>query len=406
MEQAIEEIEYLVGDNINNIDNIVNQTALGIFEDITLDFLAKIADVLLKSQEVRQYPDVATFAFYCRKANLRNIKIDYLSQINCRLGKGVIFHITPGNVPVNFAYSLLAGLLTGNINIVRIPSNKFIQVDLIINAIKTVLIDFKFNEVFSNRLYLIRYNRESNATAIFSKICDVRIIWGGNQTINNIRNYPISPKSTELTFSDRYSIAIIDVHEFLKSENKSRIASDFFNDTYLFDQNACTSPQTIFWLGTNDDILNAQTSFWNNIKDILIEKKYELNPIVSIDKLTTFYSQAINQGNILKQPSKANDIWRTTNLTLSKKFQEYKCSCGYFNEASISNLDDLIPLINRTFQTIAYFGFSKEYLATWINNSKLLGIDRVVPIGKTMDFNMTWDGHDLIYALSRKTLIM
>ena len=47
-----------------------------------------------------------------------------------RLGKGVVFHIAPSNVPVNFAFSFAAGLLAGNANIVRIPSKDFEQVQI------------------------------------------------------------------------------------------------------------------------------------------------------------------------------------------------------------------------------------------------------------------------------------
>lgn len=40
-------------------------------------------------------------------------------------GRGVAFHIAPSNVAVNFAFSLAAGLLTGNANIVRLSSKPF-----------------------------------------------------------------------------------------------------------------------------------------------------------------------------------------------------------------------------------------------------------------------------------------
>ena len=33
--------------------------------------------------------------------------------------------------------------------------------------------------------------------------------------------------------------------------------------------------------------------------------------------------------------------------------------------------------------------------------SGIKGIDRVVPIGKTMDFDFIWDGYDLISQLTR-----
>ena len=51
------------------------------------------------------------------------------------MGKGVVFHIAPSNVPVNYAYSLVTGLVCGNINIVRLPSKKFPQTDIINSAI-------------------------------------------------------------------------------------------------------------------------------------------------------------------------------------------------------------------------------------------------------------------------------
>jgi hypothetical protein len=34
------------------------------------------------------------------------------------------------------------------------------------------------------------------------------------------------------------------------------------------------------------------------------------------------------------------------------------------------------------------------------------GIDRIVPIGKTTDFNLIWDGYDLINVLSRECMVL
>lgn len=34
------------------------------------------------------------------------------------------------------------------------------------------------------------------------------------------------------------------------------------------------------------------------------------------------------------------------------------------------------------------------------------GVDRVVPMGKSMDFNLVWDGYDLIRSLSRKISVI
>ena len=61
--------------------------------------------------------------------------------------------------------------------------------------------------------------------------------------------------------------------------------------------------------------------------------------------------------------------------------------------------------MTRKFQTLAYFGIDKEDIANSIKQMKLLGIDRVVPLGKTSEFDLIWDGYDLIYSLSRECSI-
>jgi len=405
MEKVLKDIDFLIGNNCIKVDDLLNQSSYNVFSDITLDFLSDVSKQLLNSPFVREYPDVATFAFYCRGANLKVIKVKYNSDFTLMIGKGILFHIAPGNVPVNFAYSLLAGLLTGNINIVRLPTKNFKQVDIIVDSIKKVLEFEKYKSIFSNRIFLLKYNRESTATSFFSKLCDIRIVWGGDETINEIRKFPISPKSTEVTFSDRYSIAIIDAKSYLKILDKSKVAIDFFNDTFLFDQNACTSPQTIYWKGSIDEIRNAQEIFWKNLHYILVEKKYQLQPISSLDKLTMFYSQAISFGDIESEPRTSNLIWRIKNGSIHRDIDLYKCNSGYFNEIFISSLDEILQVVSRKYQTIGYLGFTIEELQAWIINNRPLGIDRVVPLGRTMDFSLIWDGYDLINTLSRKIVL-
>lgn len=406
MEKVLEEIEFLIGDKFELVEEFLDQPSHDVFSDDIFSFLSDISELLLKSPDIRYYPDVATFAFYCRKANLNGIKRAHYTDSDYRIGRGLLFHITPGNVPVNFAYSLFAGLVTGNINIVRVPSKNFEQVSLIINVIKIVLLNERYKSIFSKRLYMVRYNRDSSATAFFSSLCDVRIIWGGNHTINDIRKSPIPPKSTELTFSDRYSIAIINAESYSKHPDKAKVALDFYNDTYLFDQNACTSPQTIYWFGSNKKVESVQREFWEMLQRTLQEKNFELQPILSIDKLTTFYAQAISFGDIEKEPQLSNEIWRVKNGSVHRDIELFKCGSGYFNEVVVSSLDELSPVINRKFQTIGYLGFTKDELKTWLKRSKPLGVDRIVPIGRTMDFSLIWDGYNLVDILSRKIQIL
>ena len=73
-----------------------------------------------------------------------------------------------------------------------------------------------------------------------------------------------------------------------------------------------------------------------------------------------------------------------------------------FFSSNISKLDELKKIINQKFQTITTFGFDNKKIFDVINNNNLSGVDRVVQIGKALEFNHVWDGYNIIENLCRK----
>jgi len=383
-----------------NLKNLKKLNSLDVFSTTTCSWLSDLSRFLLKDPKTKKYPDVATFAFFCRKANLSKLKSNHYDPNEIRIGKGIAFHIAPSNVPVNFAYTLITGLLAGNINIVKIPSKYFEQIDLIINAINKTLEKPEFNEI-KKRIFIIKYDTNSDVTSIISTICDLRIIWGGNETVSNIKKITSNPKSLDISFPDRYSICAIDANEYLGLENKLKLSESFFNDTYLFDQNACTAPHSLFWIGSPNDIAKAKLIFWEILEKTIKEKNYLLHEITAVDKIVTFYNQSLAQDSITKNSSKNNLIWRINNNVINKNTDKFRCTSGYFNEFEITHLNEIDKLIKRNYQTLSYFGIHKDDLISFFKENKPLGIDRVVPIGNTLDFSLNWDGYDLINQMSR-----
>ena len=82
-------------------------------------------------------------SFFCRKKNI--LKLKKYSDKSVRFGLGLLFHITPSNVPTNFAYSLIFGLLSGNANIVKVPSKKYEEIKLICDAINKIVLKKNLN---------------------------------------------------------------------------------------------------------------------------------------------------------------------------------------------------------------------------------------------------------------------
>jgi hypothetical protein len=374
------------------------------FSGEVMAYLNALSKEIYKQPKTKYFADVATFAFYCRKSNLAQLQKKLVLGNIIKLGRGIVFHIAPSNVPVNFAYSLLVGLLSGNINIVRVPSQKFEQVEILVNAINS-LAQNNLHDLVSKRIILIRYERGNNATAFLSSICDVRVIWGGDDTIKQIRKNPLPARSFDITFADRYSLCAINADQFVDADDQKTIASGFYNDTYLSDQNACTSPHLIIWTGKKENVVTAQSSFWHHLHT-LAQENYQIEPALAVDKITDFFNQACQMDGVKRVKVKDNLLWRVSLSHLTDDIDLFHSKAGYFAEYHADSLEEVAIIVNRKYQTLAYFGFSKDELTNFIIHSKPSGIDRMVPIGRTMDFSIIWDGYNLIDSLSRKIEII
>lgn len=406
LKQAIEEvhestsvsvfnkINILVG-NAANISNISKLPVMKPFNPEVISLLTDISKELMTANESRLFPDIVTLGFWLRKGSIENLRERFVTGQNL-VGRGVAFHIAPSNVPVNYAYSLFSGILCGNANIVRIPSKDFPQVTIINAAINKVLSLEKYQELVPY-INLVRYERDKDINDYFSAICDVRIIWGGDTTVNELKKSPIGSRSVDITFADRYSLAVVDSDYYLSQGDKKRIAFDFYNDTYLSDQNACTSPRVVVWLGSK--IEEAKTSFWNELEN-LVEEKYSFQVIQGVDKLSQLYLAASDLHGMIKINGRDNLLYRIKVDKLTPELMKYKGNSGLFYEYDCKNILSIRSFCNDTrCQTIGRLCEMKEIEPLLCAGIK--GVDRVVPVGHTMDFDLNWDGYNVVNQLTR-----
>lgn len=393
-QDILDSMEYFVGD-AEIIRNMAVTPTRNPFDDEIVNFLNDVSRTLLGMREARAYPDVVTLAFWIRKASVLNLKKRFEKKDgDMHLGRGMVFHIAPSNVPVNYAYSLVSGLLTGNMNVVRLPSKDFDQVRIINRAIEESLSRFKH---VKNYICLVRYERKREINDFLSAMSEVRMIWGGDRTIAELRKSPLMPRAGEIAFADRYSLAIIDSDVYLELDDKQKVAEGFYNDTYLMDQNACTSPCIVVWLGSRKE--EAKKIFWEKLHRI-VREKYSFQPIMGINKLTSSYLTAAAYPNVKIEDCQDNYLVRVKIPEIVDALMNWKDHSGYFLEYDCGEILELRTLCNDTHcQTIGFLG-ERETLFPLLE-SGIKGVDRVVPIGKTMDFDLIWDGYDLTERLTR-----
>ena len=383
--------------NLNNIEwlhgseEALKERPVVPFAEEVIEELNALSQAMMRDPASRLYPDVVTFAFFCRRGNLLKLKEQYGSEA-IRLGRGLIFHIAPSNVPVNFAYSMVAGLLAGNTNVVRVSQKPFPQVDLIVKHM---------HAMGMHRVAVVRYPHESNANEVFSTDCAVRVIWGGDATIARIRECALPARAFDICFADRYSVAAINSDSLntdkLNTENLEQLAERFYNDTYLFDQNACSAPHLVVWTGSH--VEEAKRLFWDAVQQVA-EQKYQFQEVMAVDKLTALYKQSCAMQTCEEQTK--NNLLRRVEITeLPCDIDSFRCTGGYFTEYTAQSLDEIVPIVNTKYQTLAYFGFEHDELRDFVLRNRLTGIDRIVPFGETTTFSLTWDGMNLIERMSR-----
>lgn len=391
-----------VGSVLEHVDALTTPPTLDIFDERVMSFLDVLSRQISANREARKFTDLTALATWLRPSQLQLRTQRYPDDERIRrIGRGVVFHITPNNVPINFAFSAVTGLLAGNSNIVRLPTVSAPQVNILLNLFNEITQRPEF-KVITSHLKFVNYDSSNDAiTAKLSEICDARVIWGGDETIQALKKFETKPRATDIHFADRYSMLLIDASHYLQNkEDHPRIARNFFNDSYLFDQLACTSPHLVVWLGSEADCDEASSMFWSNLGSVA-GRLYLINEISVVDKLCN--AMAI----VADTDETSFDFYGDNTATIVRvkpafvEGPQWRLNSGFFLETKIQTVESLRGITDSSFQTLTCFGFSPDSLAKDLHSFGIEGVDRIAKLGSAHEFSFEWDGFDLIRSLSR-----
>jgi len=391
-----------------NIDIIcgssqINNYPQNVANELIIKFLNQISNSIFKEKKSKTFPDLVSFAFWCRQSNIIKIKNSLKEN---RFGRGVVLHICPSNVAMNYAYSLVFGLIAGNTNIVRLPSIKFPQVNILNNIIKNQLKKKKF-KIFNKRICLINYKKSDYISNKLSMISDARLIWGGDQTIIAFKKYDTKPRVVDLYFANRYSLCLINSKKFNKLKNIQikELAHKFYIDSYTMSQNACSSPKSLIWSGNIDS--KKKELFWNELSKTA-SNKFDFDINLSNKKILNLNRIVLNKNITGKVEFKKFNLVRIKykKNQIPKNLESLQPNLGTFFEFEISTNSILKKFISSRTQSLTYFGYSNFELLDLIKKNNLLGIDRMIKIGNAFEMSHIWDGTNIIETLSREIQII
>ncbi|WP_047979869.1 acyl-CoA reductase [Ornithinibacillus contaminans] len=387
-----------------SIEDLQTKSPLSPFNTNVLSFIQSLSKRLIR---YRQYPEIVALGYWMRKSQIAELQVIWERENKNKFikARGIVFHIAPSNVDTIFIYSWILSLLAGNCNIIRISGKVQQQKNILLSAVFEELSNSN-NQEIADRTIVLTYPHQDNTTEKLSLQCHTRVVWGGDNTVNTIRKIPLSPMANELVFPDRFAVSIINAEAViaLRNQELQQLAEQFYNDAFWFDQMACSSPKLILWTGCQDTVKNSKETFWNAVEQVVKDKNYEFYSAVQVQKLAT--GLWLTGEDDVTELDHRVQFSRVLFESITPDFRERHCGGGLFYEQYLKNTEDIAKIIVDKDQTISYFGYSREELISVINQIRTRGIDRIVPIGKALEFQTVWDGQNFLKSFSREVVLI
>lgn len=86
---------------------------------------------------------------------------------------------------------------------------------------------------------------------------------------------------------------------------------------------------------------------------------------------------------------------------LTADVMDYKCGSGCFFEYTAKGLEEIVPVLTKRCQTVAVLGVDRERVKELVFSRGVRGVDRIVPLGGTMELSLIWDGFQMVESMSR-----
>jgi hypothetical protein len=371
-----------------------------------LDTLARLSAALLADPVLRQDPATVSLAYWLRRAQITRLAEEHARRAGAepdviRVPVGRVLHLAPSNVDTLFVYSWALAFLCGNASVVRLSQESGVVVEAILRVISSVAAEDR-ELAAANRF--VTYGHDDAITAALSAWCAHRVIWGGDEAVAAIRPVPLPPHASERVFGSKYSFAVISADRFQSASDAERagLASGFFNDLFWFDQMACSSPHVVFWVGSPEAAGSAAHEFERALQGEVVRRHFTPPVSSAVHRRTYAFGLAASADVrvTLEHPGFVG-VHVLDRSALDKDM----CGGGLFRHVRVAAPSDVLAFVDEGDQTLTHWGLEGSALRKLAAGAGARGLDRVVPIGEALAFDVVWDGFHLIDDMLRRVRV-
>ena len=319
---------------------------------------------------------------------LGDLKNDVLSldDNNNRYYKplGILFHIAAGNVDLLPAYSVVEGLLVGNINILKLPTGD--------NGLSILLLKELIKEapILKDYIYVFDVpSTEVETIKELSSLADATIVWGGDSAQKAAREF-VDIHSSIISWGHKISFSYVD-SSITDQELKALCES-----VCLSNQLFCSSSQGIYM---NTDKKEDLVALAKRLLPILANTSKELGTLpmtIKAKNTLQLYNEKLegNGDNIFSEDGVSIIIKEDNKLELSYLYQNL-----WIKALKEDEIVEVLKPNKNLLQTVSI----NRNLANRAGICRLLaksGVTRIVNLGDNSRM-LPGEAHDGEYALRK-----
>ncbi|WP_371502102.1 AMP-binding protein [Kitasatospora sp. NBC_00374] len=307
---------------------------------------------------------------------------------------GLLVHIAPGNAAAVAPLSVVEGLLTGNLNVLKTSSTD----TLLAQHLLAELAAADPTGALARRIIVLRFSSaRTDWLRLLCEPADAVAVWGGEDAVRAVSEL-VTPGCRLIEWGHKISFAYLTRDAWSDRATQDALAADVCR----FEQQACSSPQVVY-LDTDD--ADEVFAFAGQFATRLAEASAgcpqpELEPAEHAEITTTELVARLEQHLGLTRVITAEDgSWRVladTRPALAASPLHRSIWVKPLPRAAV--LPTLRPM-RRYLQTAA-IGGSRGEIARLAQAVITAGVLRVTPVGGMLD-SYHGEPHDGVYALQR-----
>jgi hypothetical protein len=364
----------------------------------------------LNDRRLRELPGLPFLRLWLRRGNLEPLLLRELGPDSLPGGwsqegrsrvrafpLGVIGHWPAANIEIQPILSLTCALLGGNACLVRVPRS-LVEVT---RSLMAKLQEADREGLLIGRICMVSFDPERlDLQESMAQSVDGAMIWGGEDTVSQLRRLQFPYWARVMVFGPRISAAAMDAQTWGDASERTSWCRRIARDVWQFDQQACSSPQALFLeRGNGCD----PKEFVADLKVAFMEEN-RAHPRKQIEPSVTSAICLARASWLLRGNGNSAEFPASPDWTILLGSGSDLPAPTQGRTLHVLLVDDLLQVVSKFDPTLQTLGLGirephrEEALARLAGQR---GVDRVVKLGRMHVFGSPWDGMELIRPMVR-----